>query len=169
MGYNAYDIKDILGYIREHSINGLCFQPLEPPFGLETDHSWFKTSSLFNENRKDVFYVCDFLLDNLDIVLNPKYQIELTKRYFLNNRDFNKYCKRNERSLIINQHGDVRICFEYEAIGNVFQEKGGLESILNNNLSLRVREKIKNCKECTCINGLMAGDLLNNIKKRCEK
>jgi len=156
---NLNEIIDLVKWAQaDGRINGIAFQAVTQPFSTAEDLRWYEKeefSFLWPQNILRVDAVMSELirLKGYGVlregfqIYNPAYQFEVFRRYFRDPEKFVKTgnCHLDYRAINVTPAGDVHICFNKPAIGNIkdmdirtmwFSEKAG-----------RVRREIQTCRK----------------------
>jgi len=152
MGPNLGGILDLVQWAHKRSIS-IYFMAIAQPLCLSLPSSWYLESEysfLWPSEKAELFNVIDNLIkfkeDGVDIG-NSVAQLKAFKTYFTDPNDFvKKYrqCRMGDGMLKVDPQGNVSLCAEKGAIGNVRTDK--IEDIWFSEKAANVRESIRSCK-----------------------
>jgi len=152
MEFNVSGILKLAQWAHDHNIS-LSFIAICRPNMADPDIQWYKDkrfSHLWPKEPKKVIEVIDQLikLKNKGYRIdNPCGQLERFKVYFTNPEKFIKDtpCSLGTDFLHVNPHGDVHLCCEMDAIGNIAND--GIAELWVSQKAQEIRRSIKCCKK----------------------
>jgi sulfatase maturation enzyme AslB (radical SAM superfamily) len=169
-GWNIKSLLDHISFFKGLGIDGLMFQPLQYPFGLQIPVNWYKNFKEFPKSENDVKTAVNYLLkekQNNGFIMNSKEEIELWQHYFNDPEYISndiKPCKSFEQNLIVDASGNVKFCFikvlePPDVIGNVLNTS--LEELMNGENALRIKKKMRSCNRAC---GIMACHIDHDLR-----
>ncbi len=153
------NLEELPGLVRwaanDGRINAVGFQAVTHPFSAPLLERWYESprySFLWPRDEPRMEAILDELRElakgngiRLGFIKNPPVQFKVYKRYF---RQPEEFVKRDGCHLMdalnITPEGEVRICFEQPALGNIKEKK--IEEIWFSEQALKVREAISVCQ-----------------------
>ncbi len=169
MKSNLNDLAEMVKWVEKKGVNGIVFQPLSANFATEYKQDWYKTNELWPDNYNDVCRVLDELIEMKrrgTRIINSVSQLEDMKRYFKNpNAPTEKRkCKVGVQSFCIAPNGDVQLCYQMNAIGNVTRDTPA--NVWNSEKAKQLRRAIKYCKRpCSILNCNYSGSFREKAAK----
>ena len=152
-GLNYFEIPDLVSIVHDRKLaDRIVFQALDHPFGLPYDKAWFHKNRLWpkgNERDKLISMIERLIMLKKDVIeiYNPVEQLRRFQRYFANpSENMSEHCLSEENNFIINQWGDVLLCWNMAGIGEF---KKGPEQIWNSASAGKIRKAIQKCRR-TC-------------------
>ncbi len=122
-------------------VDSINFQVLIPTLNTnENFKDLIKKNPLWPKTKK-------ISLSKTDFIANPIFQIQEMKNYYKSPlKVINKItCTSGHNNFIIDQKGDVRICFNFSPVGNILKEEPS--NIWNSLKARQMRKNIRKCKE----------------------
>lgn len=169
MKTNLNDLVEMAKWADIKEINGILFQPLNANFAAEYKHDWYNTNELWIDNYNDVCRVLDELIEMKrrgTRIINSIKQLEDMKAYFKNpNAPTEKRkCKVGMQNFCITPNGDVQLCYQMNAIGNVVRDTP--INVWNSEKAKQLRKIIKFCKRpCSILNCNYSGGFREKVAK----
>jgi MoaA/NifB/PqqE/SkfB family radical SAM enzyme len=151
---NLEEIIPLAQLVQEDKrIGHIYFMAVMQPFGSNHEREWFLKEEfrhLWPQDLKMVNSVLSRLiaLKEQGYKINNSFgQLRTFISYFNEPLSFTRKLKCNlgREALEVNQLGDVYLCYDYESIGNIFDND--LFEIWNSEKANQVREKIRNCQQ----------------------
>ena len=154
-GVNLEGLIDLAKWcIGDSRIEFVNFLAVTQPFDTKPDDNWHKNNEydfLWPEDLEKLDKVIDALVklkeENPYKILNPVSQLKSYKSYFRDpwNCDKQKGCHIYKKVFNVSANGQINMCFEMPALGNIKQEGFDLEEIWSSSLAGLVRKDILNC------------------------
>ena len=158
-GYNIKDAVELaLWANKDKRIHGIGYQAITQPFNTEFDLKWYENQKyvfLWPKDQKIVSQVMQELAklkNSADlrkdfVIENPPKQFSVFAKYFAQPSDFIKqgYCHIDTNALNITPTGNVHICFDKPAIGNI--KKDNITDIWFGQKAEEIRKQIKECRK----------------------
>ncbi|MFH1061667.1 MAG: radical SAM protein [Candidatus Omnitrophota bacterium] len=158
-GYNIKDAVEVaLWANKDKRIHGIGYQAITQPFNTEFDDKWYEKPeyAFLWPNDQDCVRQTMCQLAKLknssdlraDFVLeNPEDQFAVFSKYFSQPNDFIKqnHCHLDLRALNITPTGDVHICFDKQAIGNIKSNR--ISELWFSQSAEQARAEIKLCRK----------------------
>lgn len=122
-------------------VNSLNFQVLIPTFNTnESFKDLIKKNPLWPKSNK-------LNLKKTEFISNSISQINEMKKYYQSPlREIKKItCTSGHNNFIIDQKGDIRICFNFAPVGNIFTDNP--KQIWNSKKAINMRKIIRKCQE----------------------
>ena len=169
--WNINTLPAHINFFQDLGIDGIMFQPIQYPFGLQIPENWYKHFGRFPNSEAEIQNGINFLLslkkDN-GFIMNSKKEIELWKLYFrnpeylLNNLN---PCGAYEQNLIVDVCGNTKFCFNKEIepknkIGNILTTS--MEDVWNGKNTLQEKEDMSSCNRAC---GIMACHIDTNLRE----
>jgi len=157
--WNIDVIEKHVIYFSELGVDGLTFQCLQYPFGLQIPTNWHVDHPFF-PSLDSVKKASQKLLEMKDQgykINNSKEEISWWELYFKNPQylpDQYDICKASEQNIIIDVLGNVKFCFNKELsppdrIGNI--KRNSFNELWSGEKAEIVREEMKKCKRSCSI------------------
>lgn len=144
MKQNLDELIDLAQLGTLEKINGITYQCLLPNFGITHDSNnmldlWPKKNKLV----KTLNEIMNLVPKNKKILSTVQY-LESAIKYYTD-PDYIKTleCTSGISSFIIDHKGDVKLCFQYPLIGNLFKQRS--QDIWRNSIAQKQRQTIKRC------------------------
>ena len=133
-GANLDSLVPLVQFVEDNGLDGIMFQPLEAVFGRpeEEDYGdeWFKHTDLWPEDPSIVQPYAAELIEmkaNGAPIMNPTSHIEAWDPYFRDPiagvggqiGDSSEACTIGHSHLYLNYNGDIHLCWDFPAIGNI--------------------------------------------------
>lgn len=169
MKTNLNSLVEMAKWADAKGINGIIFQPLSANFATEYKQDWFKTNELWADNYNAVCRVLDELIKMKRRgmrIINSVKQLEDMKVYFKNpNAPTEKRkCTVGVQNFCITPNGDVQLCYQMNAIGNVAIDTP--KSVWSSKKAKQLRKAIKYCKRpCSILNCNYSSNFLEKAVK----
>lgn len=156
---NADEMPRLLEFVRDRGMQ-LVVQPLYQNFGENKfDRNWHEGSSLFPRSPAALRAI-DTAVDALvaermrgGAVCNAVGQLVAYKRHFRDPVTDNGYqCRAGHTDLSIDAHGNIRMCYFLEPVGNILDERP-MPLIWDGYQTLRRRWEVSRCdRSCNLLN-----------------
>ncbi len=148
---NLKQLAGIINLIKEWGIDNVSFQALDQNFSAKYDDSWFKNNEFwpidFSEAEETIEGLIRMKKKGIRIG-NSIRQLNAIKRYYRNpDRETNNQCFTGINNFIVNESGDVLLCWNMPAVGNLLSDNP--EQIWNSESASQMRKQIERCKR-TC-------------------
>jgi MoaA/NifB/PqqE/SkfB family radical SAM enzyme len=147
MNQNTNELVDLSKLVASLNCEGINFQCLLPNLGIihekPTVNLWPSTKKLkpiLSQLKKD-------LSSNKKILHSPDFFDSVLKYYKNPHYLDNKPCTAGINNFIFDHNGQVKLCFEFPGVGNLY--KNSAKDIWFNSVSQKQRIHIRNCKQ-TC-------------------
>ncbi len=169
--WNINSLSEHINFFEKLGVDGILFQPIQYPFGLDIIPSkWYENFDGFPILNKKMVKNIDLLSKTNygSFLLNSKEEMELWKLYFTDPEylpdDINP-CKAYEESLIVDESGNVKFCFNWAVepinmIGNILTNS--LDEIWNGKTAIAEKKKMKSCNRAC---GIMLCHIDINLRK----
>ena len=154
---NIQELEDFtIKMFEDYKISRLIFQPITPTFGekisinefIETSDFWIRDMQLLDNSLIKLIG-----LKNRYNILNSKQDIKNYYSYFKNPlKETNKInkCRVGTQNFFIDVNGDIRFCWPFNPIGNIFSHGFEASKVWNSQEARKTRLKALNCKmNCT--------------------
>ena len=154
--HNASEIPALINWVKARGYQ-LVVQPLYQNFGENAhDPSWWRRSPLWPTDLGPIDAAIDALIDERNgacQVCNPVEQLLAFKRYFRDPVTPNgQVCKAGHSDIAFDPHGNVRLCYFLEPVGNILEERE-LPKIWNAIGTMRRRYEVHRCtRSCNLLN-----------------
>lgn len=152
---NLKDLLKLVDYVDRGLADSINFQALDHNFGADYEPDWFRRNEFWvKDTDKLEEVICK--LKNLKgygvSINNPISQLDAMKVYFKDHIEFNQaVCDTGYKNFIIETNGDVNLCWNMPAIGNILKDEP--ERIWHSSLALERREEILKCtRTCRILN-----------------
>lgn len=156
---NLEGIVDLAHWcIRDSRIESVNFLAVTQPFDTKQDDNWYRNNKfnfLWPKESEKLDSIIDVLIklkeENMRKVVNLVSQFRVYKSYYRNPHDYFKQtgCDIYKRVLNVSSNGQISMCLDMEAIGNIKQDDFDIRKLWNSSLAAEVRNKIKSCgKNC---------------------
>lgn len=171
---NVKQIKSMLSWGKKEGLDAMYFQALWENFGvLQHDPKWFNKSDCWPKRSEAVKAVRELigLKKTGEIVGNTYTELKDYFNYYSNGPikfGLSHDCYVGVRNFAIALNGDVRLCYQFEPLGNVLRD--GLERIWNNRKAQNQRRIInkcqRGCKVLLCNRKLSLMDVVEKAGKK---
>ncbi|MDD5746418.1 MAG: radical SAM protein [Candidatus Omnitrophica bacterium] len=158
---SAVNLSEVVKLVRwaeaDGRFYGICFQAITQPFSTAEDPLWYKKdefSFLWPTDMGLVDTVTAELvglknsgaLRNGFMIHNPAHQFDVFRNYFRDPKKFIKTdkCHLDYRAINVTPLGDVHICFNKPAIGNI--KSADIRTLWFSDKAQRVRREIQACR-----------------------
>lgn len=145
---NINELLDLVKIAKDKNTDGIFYQCLLPNFGPKSDSRVTKNNPLWPK-QKEVAVVMKEMIKKTKsepLILSSENDFKMAIKYFKNPHLFNdSTCAAGVNNFVIDYYGDVRLCFIFTKIGNIFEEKP--ETLWWNKTAQRQRKHIRNCKK----------------------
>ncbi len=154
--HNASEIPALLAWVKARGYQ-LVIQPLYQNFGENAhDPSWWRSSPLWPTDMGPIEAAIDALIDERNgacQVCNSVEQLQAFKTYFRDPVTPNgQVCKAGHSDIAFDPHGNVRLCYFLEPVGNILEERE-LPRIWNAIGTMRRRHEVFRCtRSCNLLN-----------------
>jgi MoaA/NifB/PqqE/SkfB family radical SAM enzyme len=161
-GHNAAEIPDLLAWVKSRGYE-LVVQPLYQSFGENAhDPAWWRRSELWPTDLGAIDAAIDVLAEERrqgGKVCNVVPQLEAFRRHFRDPSAPNgQVCKAGHSDIAFDPHGNVRLCYFLEPVGNVTDERS-LPRIWSSIAAMRRRYEVSRCtRSCNLLNCNFDGD-----------
>ena len=169
--WNINTLPSHVNFFKELGMDGIMFQPIQYPFGLQIPENWHSHFKKFPNSETEIQNGINYLLSlkqENGFVMNSKEEIELWKSYFQNpeyiQRDLNP-CRAHEQNLIVDVCGNVKFCFNKELepknkIGNILTNT--IEELWYGKNALQERQSMRSCNRAC---GIMTCHIDANLRE----
>ncbi len=158
---NINEIDEIISFAKKLKIDGIVFQALTPTFysthDIEKDYFFNKH---FFKDINNAAEKIDKLIEATfkdSFILNTHFDLSKIKEYIYSPHfTTSVICNANERNLVIDHSGNLKYCYNMEAIfpepvGNI--RENTITEIIHSDKSNEAREKMKSCNlSCGVLN-----------------
>ncbi|MFX1453059.1 MAG: radical SAM protein [Promethearchaeota archaeon] len=169
--WNIGSLEAHINFFKDLDIDGIMFQPIQYPFGLQIPNGWYLTFDKFPHYKDDIQYAINYLLKEKQyngFVMNSKEEIELWKFYFENPEylsDSINPCRSFEQNMIVDVCGNVKFCFNRELvpetkIGNILTTS--IDKLWTGKNALEEKNMMRLCNRAC---GVMACHIDTNFRK----
>ncbi len=143
MSDNVLDLKKLVQLTQKNNLVGINFQCLVSNPGIKNNSPEMDHDPLW-PSKKQVKTMIQKIIDQPKI-MNSKTDLENIIAYYQNPKTMSqKPCAAGINNFIIDQHGDVRLCFRFPPIGNIFQKNP--KDIWLSKKAQTQRFKLRNCQ-----------------------
>ena len=115
--WNINTIPAFVKFFQDLGIDGIMFQPIQYPFGVQIPENWYKDFDKFPNLEADIQNGINYILRLKQVngfIMNSIEEIKLWKLYFQNpefmSEELNP-CRAYEQNLIIDVCGNAKFCF----------------------------------------------------------
>lgn len=158
---NINEIGDIISFAKSLKIDGIVFQALTPTFysTQKIEKDYFFNKHFFKDIDNAVDKIDKLIQSTLEdtFILNSFIDLSIIKEYIRSPYFTNSLiCNAHERNLVVDHSGNLKYCYNMEAIfpetvGNVRLNK--ITDIIYSDKSKEAREKMKSCNlSCGILN-----------------
>ena len=158
---NINEIDDLISFAKYLKIDGIVFQALTPTFysNVKVEKGFFFNKHFFKDIDNAIDKIDKLIESSVkdDFILNTFFDLSNIKKYihspYITNTTI---CNAHERNLVIDHIGNLKYCYNMEAIfseqiGNVRFNK--ISDIIHSDKSKEAREKMKSCNlSCGILN-----------------
>ncbi len=147
MKNNTMELEKLIELTKKYHTNGIMFQCLLPNLGQNSVKAISKNNPLW-PNKTKITAVIKRIIQKTSsepLILSSKQDLETSLKYYKNPGLFNKFvCAAGINNFIVDHHGDVRLCFDFPAIGNIIRENP--QSIWWSQKAVTQRQQIRHCQ-----------------------
>lgn len=143
MKRNISELKEIIKLSVDKKINGVTFQCLLPTLATKQGFKQFTKSSLWPNFKKVKENILE--VKGMKNLLNSDKNLkQIIDYYSISKKMENIKCTAGINNFIVNRKGEVRLCFAFPAIGNIFNDKP--KDIWVSEMAQKQRKDISQCK-----------------------
>ncbi len=158
---NINEIDEIISFAKSLRVDGIVFQALTPTFysTLEIEKDYFFNKHFFEDIDNAVEKI-DALIETTvkdNFILNSYFDLSKIKEYIRSPYFTTSIiCNAHERNLVIDHSGNLKYCYNMdaifpEAVGNI--RENTITEIISSDKSNEAREKMKSCNlSCGILN-----------------
>lgn len=145
---NLKDLEQLIKIAQKEKTNGLTFQCLLPTLATNETTNQTKNSPLW-PNVSSLKKILNKIIKKIPqnkIILSTENDLQLAKKYYANPNYLDSFkCNAGINNFIINYLGEVKLCWHFPKIGNIFKENP--KNIWLNHESAKQRKIIRTCKK----------------------
>ena len=149
MDANIKNLDKLVLLVQKEKIDGITFQALLPNLASTQKPVDPRQNPLWPKNIKTLAKNIDKIITkshNSTIIHSTNENLEIVKKYYINPDCLdNIQCSAGINNFIVDQHGDIRLCFELEPIGNIFRDNP--KDVWLNQKSQHQRQTIRQCRK----------------------
>jgi MoaA/NifB/PqqE/SkfB family radical SAM enzyme len=149
MDANIKNLDKLVLLVQKEKIDGITFQALLPNLASSQKPIDLRQNSLWPKNTRTLIKNIDKIIAksrNNKIIHSSSDNLKIIKKYYINpNYLDNIQCFAGINNFIIDQQGNIRLCFSLKPIGNIFRNNP--KDVWINQKSQRQRQIIRQCHQ----------------------
>ena len=149
MKQNLEELEKLTRWVQKEKLDAIFFQPIWQNFGADYRAEWFKSNQFWPDDyqkvEKAIKGLCRLKKSGYPVG-NKISDLKRFMEYFINPIAFGRKfpCLVGVNSFNLDLSGNVRLCFNFDPVGNVLKQKPG--EIWNGKLAQQQRLEIASCQ-----------------------